>query len=61
VIESDWLLTFLNEALIDDVEHFEKRCVRRNVGRFVALELTWGIGAGLSPNFKAKIHGEKSA
>src|SRR4029450_560011 len=40
-VERDWFLSASDQTLIENVEHFEKRCVRRNVTYFVIDEFAW--------------------
>src|SRR5450432_1885415 len=58
-IECDRFLPAHGESLVDDIEHFEKRSIGRNVGGFVVNELALGLRVLLSPNAQFKVHNEK--
>ena len=49
-VERDWFLSAFHQSFIEDVEHFEKRGVRRNVAHFVIDEFAWRFWVGLTPN-----------
>ena len=55
-VERDRVLALAHQAFVDDVEHFEERHVRRDVGGRVVLETAGGIAAGLSPDFEVQSH-----
>ena len=46
----------LDQVLIENVEHFEKRRVRRNVAHFVIDEFAWRLSVFLPPDFEFEIH-----
>ena len=58
VIEVDRLLALDHEALIDDIEHFQKRGFLGNVLGLVGFDLALGLGPGLPPNFECEVHGK---
>src|SRR5262245_44612189 len=55
-IERDWFFATPDQNLIKNVEHFEKRCVRRNVAHFVMDEFSWRLSIFLPPDFEFEIH-----
>ena len=40
----------VDESLVQDVEHFEERAIRRDAVQWISLEMTLGAGVFLSPN-----------
>ena len=56
-IERDRLFAFQKQALVHDIEHFEQRSLRRNVGRVVTDELAVRLRVRLTPNSQAEVHG----
>ena len=46
------------QTLVNDVQHLEKRRVRRNISRFVIEEFALGIAVLLSPDFELEVHYE---
>jgi hypothetical protein len=59
-IERNRLLAAGEQILVQNVEHFEKGGIRRNVTGLVIDEFTARLRVGLSPNFQLKIHGQNS-
>src|SRR4029077_11783202 len=55
-VERDWFLSASDQSLIENVEHFEKRRVRRNIAYFVIDEFAWRLSIFLSPDFEFEIH-----
>src|SRR6266513_3284669 len=55
-VERDWFRSACDQSLIENVEHFEKRRVRRNVAHFVIDEFAWRLSVLLSPEAQAKVH-----
>src|SRR4030095_7769182 len=55
-VERDWFLSASDQTLIENVELFEKRCVRRNVTYFVIDEFAWRLSIFLAPDFEFEIH-----
>src|SRR5262249_8190164 len=49
-VECDWLLSVFDQGLIENVEHFEERCVWRNVAHVVIDEFAWRFCVRLAPN-----------
>ena len=49
-------LEMLDEPLVDDVEHLEKRHVGADLGRVVLDHRARCVGAGLSPNMEGDLH-----
>jgi hypothetical protein len=56
VIEGDWCVTAFGQSLVHDIEHFEERHVRTDVGCRVRLEAARLIGTGLPPDPKREAH-----
>lgn len=56
-IERDRFFSALDQVLVNDVEHFEKRSVRRNVVYFIIDESSFRPRVRLSPDLEVKIHG----
>jgi hypothetical protein len=56
VVERDRLLALLDQALVDDVEHLEKRHLRADVGRLVRDEAALGLRVLLPPDFERDLH-----
>jgi hypothetical protein len=55
-IELDRILVGLDQVFVDEVEHFQKGHVGRNILGFVSIKPTSGGGTRLSPNDESKIH-----
>ncbi len=55
-IERDRLFAAADQAFVHDIEHFEKRRIRGNVGRFVLDELALRLGILLPPDFEFESH-----
>src|SRR5262245_3919992 len=55
-VERDWFLSVSDQSLIENVEHFEKRRVRRNVTHFVIDDFAWRLSIFLAPDFEFEIH-----
>src|SRR5207253_11192750 len=49
-VERDWFLGVPDQSLIEDVEHFEKRRVRRNVAQAVIDEFARRLSIFLAPD-----------
>ena len=56
MLERDRFLTATNEALVHDVEHFEKRSVGRNARRFIPDEFALRLRIFLPPDFEFEVH-----
>ena len=55
-VERDWFLSASDQSLIENVEHFEKRRVRRDVVHFVIDEFAWRLSIFLAPDSQKKVH-----
>src|SRR5215203_4443383 len=55
-LERDWFLSVFHQSFIEDVKHFEKRGVLRNIAHFVIDEFTWRFWVRLPPNSQLKVH-----
>ena len=55
-VERDWFLSASDQSLIENVEHFEKRRVWRNVAYFVINEFAWRLSIFLAPDSEFEIH-----
>src|SRR6266545_2456006 len=55
-VERDGFLSASNQGLIENVEHFEKRRIWRNVAYFVRGKLTARLRVLLSPDLQPEIH-----
>src|SRR5205814_4347576 len=55
-VERDRFLSAFDQGLIENVEHFEKRGVRRNVAHFVIDEFAWRLSIFLLTNLEFEIH-----
>ena len=55
-VERDRFLSAFDQRLIENVEHFEKRGVRRNVAHFVIDEFACRLSIFLAPDFEFEIH-----
>ena len=55
-VERDWFLAGPQQILVEDVEHLEKRRVRRNVADVVAGEFAGGPRVALSPDSQPEVH-----
>src|SRR5207249_6812588 len=55
-IECDWLLAAHDQLFIQNIEHFQKRRVRRDVFHVVIHEFAGGFWIRLPPNAQAKVH-----
>ena len=55
-IKSDRFLAAQQQVLVHDIEHFEDRCVWRNVGRLVIDELSFRLSIFLTPDLQFEIH-----
>jgi hypothetical protein len=56
VLESDRCFTFFDEALVHDVQHFEKRGIGADVARFVFHQLAFGLRVLLAPYVECQVH-----
>jgi hypothetical protein len=56
VVEGDWFFAELDESLVEDIQHFEKRHVFRDVVQLVKPKLAFVFRAGLSPDSQRQIH-----
>jgi hypothetical protein len=50
VIKNNCLFAFEDQALVQLIEHLEKRCFVTDFVDRKRLEVTFGLGAGLTPN-----------
>ena len=55
-VERNRFLAAPKQIFVQDVEHFEKRRVRRNVAHLIIDELAAGLPILLAPNLEFKIH-----
>src|SRR6266545_1802736 len=55
-VERDGFLTAPDQSLIENVEHFEKRRILRNVAHFVIDEFASRLRIWLAPNSQTKVH-----
>jgi len=51
VIEMYGIVALLDDAFVDDVEHFEKRSLRWNIFRRISVNATFRARSGLAPYF----------
>ena len=51
VVEVDRFGALVDQALVDDVEHLEKRGVVRDCGRVVGFDPAFAVRTGLAPDF----------
>ena len=56
VLEVNRILPFLDQLLVDDVEHFEERGIRTDVHRRVFDETAFGGGRLLAPDVEGEVH-----
>jgi hypothetical protein len=56
VVDRDRLLPTLDEALVEDVQHLEKRHVRTHVVGLVPVETAFVFRAVLPPDVQREIH-----
>ena len=56
VIEYYRLFAFVNQLLVEQVEHFEERAVGRYTIKFIFLKSTFFFGTFLAPNFECYIY-----
>src|SRR5690349_4525780 len=56
VIECNRVLSFMNEPLIQHVEHFQERHFRRNVLHLIGLESSFVLAVLLPPHFQCEVH-----
>ena len=54
VIEYEWLLAFVDELLVQDVEHLEERGIIGNIVHLVCIEMSLVLGAILAPELYCK-------
>src|SRR2546426_913688 len=55
-VERDWLLAASEQDFVQDVEHSEKRSVRRNAARVVIDEFARRLRVRLSPDSQVEVH-----
>ena len=55
VVEVDRLLALVDEAFVDDVEHFEEGGLLGDVLGIVGFDAALVLGAGLAPDFEGEI------
>ena len=55
-VKGDRILALLQEAVVHDVEHFEKGGIRRNVSRLRSHEFALGFAVFLPPNLELEVH-----
>src|SRR5262249_54019841 len=60
-VERDGFPPAPNQIFVQNIEHLEKRSVRRNVAHVVIDEFAGGLRVLLTPNFQSKIHGITSS
>ena len=56
-VEGDRFFATPEQIFIYDVEHLQKRSVRRNIARFILDELAARFRVLLSPDSQKKVHG----
>jgi hypothetical protein len=56
MVEGDLLDASLDELLIQDIHHFQKRHVWNDAIDFVLFETAFGLRARLTPYFKSQSH-----
>src|SRR5207249_946036 len=56
VLEVNRLLPFLDQLLVDDVEHFEEGGIRTDVARLVLHKAAFAVAGALSPAMQRQIH-----
>jgi hypothetical protein len=56
VVESHGRTSISDEVVVQNVEHLEKRCIRRYSLYTIILEMTPGMRILLTPNFQIEIH-----
>src|SRR5262249_1608034 len=59
-VERDWFVSTSHQSLIENVQHFYQRRVRRNVARFIINEFAWRLSVLLSPDLEFEVHGKKN-
>jgi len=52
VVECDRLLVFVDQLLIEDIDHLQERAVRRDVIELIRDKPAFGPGVFLSPDFE---------
>ena len=57
VVKVDGVVALLDDALVNDVEHFEERSLCRNIFRRVGFDSAFGTGTCLAPDFESEVHG----
>ena len=55
MIESNGLATFIDQALVEDVQHFEERCLVADLVNQVGLEVTAVVRAVLAPDLQSDV------
>ena len=55
-IECDRLLALCDKPFVHDIQHFEKRRIRRNVRGLVFDELPFALRVSLAPDLEFEIH-----
>ena len=55
VIEVDRLGAFVDQALVDDVQHLQKRSFFRNILRLVGFDAALVVWAGLTPDLESEL------
>ena len=55
-VERDGFLASTEQIFVQNIEHLEKRSIRRNVADFVIDKFAAGLRVPLSPNSKFEVH-----
>ncbi len=56
VIEGDRFFAFGHQILVEDIQHLEKRRIRRDVAHGVGHEPAFGLPVLLSPDLEGEVH-----
>jgi hypothetical protein len=56
MIEGNRIFALMDEGFVEDVEHFEKRHVRVDVGALVTDHAAGVLGVFLAPDVKCEFH-----
>ena len=54
VVEHERLLAFLNELLVQNVEHLEERCIIGDVLHLACVKMALGFRSVLTPEFQCE-------
>src|SRR4051794_35450008 len=56
VIERDWVITPLDQTLVDDIQHFQERHIFADIVRLLLHHPALGCGILLAPDMKGQVH-----